>query len=155
VRGDCVSGASVSVVMLAVSVALVLLSASSVASMEPPKDLLMVPWYEVDEDPSGPTTLFAVRNVSPSEVAIVLIDYWSVDGVRQWSESIVLFPEDTFTRNVRHVLQHLPRDSHGRARGFIYLQKGLSEPPAPLPRRGLFPDRPVQRLCGGQHPDLG
>lgn len=85
--------------------------------VDEPDDILLVPFYEVDTtDPSGTTTLFAVRNRSASSLGIE-VRYLSsgADILRQ--DLMTLDPRDTLTVNVRDV-PGLPADFDGFTRGY-------------------------------------
>jgi hypothetical protein len=79
---------------------------------------LLVPSYRVDTlNPSGTTTLYAVRNLTDSAVTAHL-EYFDVSGTSQRADSITLDPNDTQTVNVRDVAG-LAADLDGYARGYV------------------------------------
>ena len=79
---------------------------------------LLVPSYQVDTlNPSGTTTLYAVRNLTDSAVTANL-EYFDVSGTSQRADSIPLGPNDTQTVNVRDVVG-LAADLDGYARGYV------------------------------------
>ena len=83
-----------------------------------PKEILVVPFYEVDTtDPAGTTTLFAVRNVFSNSVDIE-VRYQVPDGTAPRQDFLTLAPFETLTVNVRDIAG-LPVDPDGVARGFI------------------------------------
>lgn len=70
---------------------------------DPSRDLLAVPFYEVDTvNPGGNTTLYAVRNTSDSPVDLI-IRYYSTRTVLLRRNEVVLDPRSTLTVNVRDV----------------------------------------------------
>lgn len=89
------------------------------ATVEQPDLTFLIPWYEASPDQGGPTTLFSIRNASTAQSARVNIAYFNRRGQFQWSELVVLGPEQVFTRNVRDVVQNLGTDSDGFSRGLI------------------------------------
>jgi hypothetical protein len=83
---------------LALAIALTATSASA-AQLRPSSDLLL-PWFEVDLDPSGMTTLFAVGNASekPVEVLATLRTNW---GIAILDVPFTLQPDEIRTVNLR------------------------------------------------------
>lgn len=84
---------------------------------------LVLPLYEVEVgDPSGATTLFALRNESPSPVD-VSISYYEVDAPQapQRTETVTLVGKEVYPINVRDV-PDLEVDPDGIARGYVVFQ---------------------------------
>lgn len=100
-------------------------SSSPTEKLNQPEEVLVVPFFEVDTtDPSGNTTLFAVRNVFSNSLDIA-IRYQAPDGTELRQDFLTLAGFETLTRNVRDVAG-LPVDPDGFARGFIVvLQNSL------------------------------
>lgn len=93
-------------------------SASLAEKVDEPQQALVVPFFEVDaSDPSGTTTLFAVRNVFSQPVDIE-IRYQAPDGTALRQDLETLAGRATLTRNLRDV-PGLPVDPDGFSRGFI------------------------------------
>ncbi|HEX6200454.1 MAG TPA: hypothetical protein VF150_09335 [Thermoanaerobaculia bacterium] len=87
---------------------------------------LLVPFYLVDRNHAGgTTTLFAVRNLSEHTVTAD-VEYFTVDGTSQGSESVDLDPQQARTVNLRDV-PGLAKDPDGFARGFVRIL-GASDP---------------------------
>jgi hypothetical protein len=88
-------------------------------STPPPQpDIQIVPLFEVDTTSgAGTTTLFAVRNLTGSNNGVD-ITYYTVDGVEQRVDSVILGPRETHTVNVRDVAG-LDTDPDGVKRGYI------------------------------------
>lgn len=79
---------------------------------------LVVPSFLVAQDePSGTTTLFAVRNLTSGPVTAE-VEYHTVDGASQQLDVLTLGPFETRTVNIRDVAG-LPSDPDGFARGFV------------------------------------
>lgn len=79
---------------------------------------LIVPSFLVDRtDPAGTTTLFAVRNLTSDPVSAD-VEYFTVHGVSQGTEELMLDPRETFNRNLRDV-PGLDEDLDGFARGYV------------------------------------
>src|SRR5688500_6660325 len=87
---------------LAMAIALTAASAAA-AQLRPTSDLLL-PWFEVDLDPSGMTTLFAVGNASekPVEVLATLHTNW---GIAILDVPFTLQPDEIRTVNLRDWLR--------------------------------------------------
>lgn len=86
-----------------------------------PSSILLVPFFEVDTtDPNGTTTLFAIRNVTTSDLNVT-IAYLDLSSALRHDESIVLAARQTRTVNIRDVVsaEGLPADPDGFARGSI------------------------------------
>jgi len=88
---------------LALAIALTASSAPA-AQLRPSSDLLL-PWFEVDLEPSGVTTLFAVGNASekPVEVTATLRTNW---GIAILDVPFTLQPDEIRTVNLRDWLQN-------------------------------------------------
>ena len=88
--------------LLALAIALTSVSASA-ARLQPSSDLLL-PWFEVDLDPAGSTTLFAVGNASekPVEVLASVRTNW---GIPVHEATFTLQPDEIRTVNLRDWLQ--------------------------------------------------
>lgn len=79
---------------------------------------LIVPGFEVDTTSfSGPTTLFAVRNLTNGSMSLD-VEYHEQDGTLQRTDTFNLGPRETETVNVRDV-PGLATDGAGIARGYI------------------------------------
>lgn len=84
---------------------------------------LVLPFYLVDrEDPTGTTTLYAVRNLTGAEQT-VRVEYVAVDGSVASFEILVLGPYEIRSVNLRDVAG-LPGDPDGFARGFVRIVAG-------------------------------
>lgn len=88
--------------LLILTIALTTGSASA-ARLQPSSDLLL-PWFEVDLDPAGATTLFAVGNASgkPVEVLASVRTNW---GIPVHEVTFTLQPDEIRTVNLRDWLQ--------------------------------------------------
>ena len=89
--------------------------------LDVPATRLIVPFFEVDTtDPSGLTTLYAVRNQAnaPNNLQI---SYLASDGTESREDLVVLDPRETLTINLRGVAG-LPVDPDGFARGLVIVQ---------------------------------
>jgi len=88
---------------LALAIALTAAAAAPAAQLRPSSDLLL-PWFEVDLDPSGVTTLFAVGNASdkPVEVLATLRTNW---GISILDVAFTLQPDEIRTVNLRDWLR--------------------------------------------------
>lgn len=83
-----------------------------------PELALVLPFFQVDtEDPTGVTTLFAVRNTEASPIGID-ISYFATDGSLLHKDSPTLAAQATHTVNLRDV-PGLVVDPDGIARGFV------------------------------------
>lgn len=79
---------------------------------------LLVPFFRVDTtDPAGTTTLFAVRNLTDAHVSAG-IEYFTVQGVSQRIDDVMLGPHDTVTVNVRDI-PGLATAMDGFSRGYV------------------------------------
>jgi len=78
---------------------------------------LFVPYYLVNKSVVGTTTLFAVRNLTSSNVSAT-IDYMRLNGTNQRSDNINLGPYEAETVNIRDV-PGLAVGMDGFARGFV------------------------------------
>jgi len=91
------------------------------AGLDEPATFLIVPRYAVETtDPSGTSTLFAVRNVTAAPLDLD-VRYRSPDGATLRQDLPTLGARATLTRNVRDVAG-LPVDPDGFARGFVQIQ---------------------------------
>jgi len=89
--------------------------------IDEPATLLIVPRYEVETtDPSGTSTLFAVRNVTPAPLDLD-IRYRSPEGDVLRQDLPTLGARATLSRNVRDVAG-LPVDPDGFTRGFVQIE---------------------------------
>ena len=90
------------VLLLTLTIALAAVPASA-ARLQPSSDLLL-PWFEVDLDPAGATTLFAVGNASekPVEVLASVRTNW---GIPVHEVTFTLHPDEIRTVNLRDWLQ--------------------------------------------------
>lgn len=105
--------------------AAVLLAPALEATVEQPTLTFLIPWYQASPDPSGPTTLFSIRNASTMQPARVNVSYFNRRNQFLWNEVIDLAPEQVFTRNVRDVVQQLETDPDGFSRGAITIAPQL------------------------------
>lgn len=88
-----------------------------VPRVDSPSTVLLVPFYEVDTlSPTGTTTLFAIRNLTDNPTTLS-IAYLSTTGALH-SETVMVGPLETYTRNVRDVAG-LGVEGDGFARGLI------------------------------------
>jgi hypothetical protein len=79
---------------------------------------LLLPFFEVDRtSPAGTTTLFAARNLTADTVSAD-VEYFTVNGTSQATDTFTLAPFDTRTVNLRD-LAGLAADGDGFARGFV------------------------------------
>ena len=85
---------------LALALALALMAAAAPAAQLRPSSDLLLPWFEVDLEPSGMTTLFAVGNASerPVEVLATLRTNW---GIAILDVPFTLQPDEIRTVNLR------------------------------------------------------
>lgn len=89
---------------LPLALVLVLAAASAPAAQLRPSSDLLLPWFEVDLEPSGMTTLFAVGNASdrPVEVLATLRTNW---GIAILDVPFTLQPDEIRTVNLRDWLR--------------------------------------------------
>lgn len=81
-------------------------------------EALLVPYFLVDRsEPFGTTTLYAVRNLTGGPVSAD-VEYFTLGGASQGTETLNLGPFDTHTRNLRDV-PGLATSPDGYARGFV------------------------------------
>lgn len=87
---------------------------------------LLLPFYLVESDPAGTTTLFAVRNESDQDVEVT-IDYFQVDRPQtsQHTETLTLTPKRVRTFNLRDLLDDLLVDDDGFARGAVVIEADM------------------------------
>lgn len=113
-----------------------------------PEQALVVPFFEVDTtDPSGTTTLFAVRNTFSQPVDIE-VRYQAPDGTPLHQDLETLAGRQTLSRNVRDVAG-LPVDPDGFARGFIIVLQ-TSRMGSPLLVGDYFQVDPGNAFATGQ-----
>ncbi|HVG11205.1 MAG TPA: hypothetical protein VNM67_26110 [Thermoanaerobaculia bacterium] len=89
---------------LQLALAIALTAASAPAAQLRPSSDLLLPWFEVDLEPSGMTTLFAVGNASekPVEVLATLRTNW---GIAILDVPFTLQPDEIRTVNLRDWLR--------------------------------------------------
>lgn len=89
---------------LQLALAIALTAASAPAAQLRPSSDLLLPWFEVDLEPSGVTTLFAVGNASdkPVEVLATLRTNW---GISILDVAFTLQPDEIRTVNLRDWLR--------------------------------------------------
>ncbi len=89
---------------LTLALAIALTAASAPAAQLRPSSDLLLPWFEVDLEPSGMTTLFAVGNASdkPVEVLATLRTNW---GIAILDVPFTLQPDEIRTVNLRDWLK--------------------------------------------------
>lgn len=94
-------------------------------------EVFFLPFYLVDkEDPSGTTTLFAVRNLTGGAV-LADVEYFTPGGTSQRKDLFELDAFETRTVNLRDVLG-LATDPDGFARGFVRVVAGGSRDGTPV-----------------------
>lgn len=107
------------------------------AKADEPAETLFVPFFEVDTtDPTGTTTLLAVRN-GLSTTLDVEIRYRSSRDEPLGTDRVELAGHATVTQNLRDV-EGLPTDASGVARG--YVEVALVDAPRGLPGPPLVGD---------------
>ena len=86
-----------------------------------PGTILLLPYYEVDSDPSGRSTLIGVRNVAQFVSTTADISYYDVSGNLVATEIGITIPASgVYTRNLQHVAG-IPAGADGIKRGFAYV----------------------------------